>query len=218
MTTHEPVVYIVDDDPAVRDSLMLMIEQADISVQAFDSAEAFLSAYQPDFFGCIILDVLMPEIDGLQLQEELTRRKMALPVIFLTGHGDIPMSVRAIKAGAVDFLTKPVTREKLLTCVKSAFAEAEQRISEASYNQDALSCLAKLTEREREVMALAVQGCSNKVVASRLGISYRTVEVHKSKITHKTGAKNLLDLARIAHEGDLSGQSSSKQNKLKTRK
>jgi FixJ family two-component response regulator len=218
MKTHEPVVFIVDDDPAVRDSLTLMIEQAGINVRSFESAEAFLSAYRPDFFGCIILDVLMPEIDGLQLQEELSLRKIVLPVIFLTGHGDIPMSVRAIKAGAVDFLTKPVTREKLLTCICSAFDVAEQRINEVSYNQDAISCLAKLTEREREVMALAVKGCSNKVIASRLGISYRTVEVHKSKITHKTGAKNLLDLARIAHEGNLSGESCSKQSKLKTRK
>lgn len=205
MITHEPVVFIVDDDPAVRDSLMLMIEQMDISVQSFESAEAFLNAYRPDFFGCIILDVSMPEINGLQLQEELFRRKIVLPVIFLTGQGDIPMSVRAIKAGAVDFLIKPVTREKLLTCVRSAFAEVEQRINEVSNNQDALSCLAKLTGREREVMALAVEGYSNKVIASRLGISYRTVEVHKSKITHKTGAKNLLDLARIAREGGFSG-------------
>jgi FixJ family two-component response regulator len=218
MSTHEPVVFIVDDDPAVRDSLTLMIEQTGINVQSFKSAEAFLSSYQPKFFGCIIIDVQMPEMDGLQLQNELLQRNIVLPIIFLTGHGDIPMSVRAIKAGAVDFLTKPVTRENLLTCVRSAFAEAEKRINEVSYNQDAISSLAKLTEREREVMALAVKGCSNKVIASRLGISYRTVEVHKSKITHKTGAKNLLDLARIAHEGNLREQFCSKQSKLETRK
>lgn len=215
MTTQEPVVFIVDDDPAVRDSLTLMIEQAGINVLSFESAQAFLMAYQPDYYGCIILDVRMPEIDGLQLQEVMSRRKIVLPIIFLTGHGNIPMSVRAIKAGAIDFLTKPVAREKLLTCVKSAFAEAEQRINEVSNNQDALLCLAKLTEREREVLALAAEGYSNKVIASRLGISYRTVEVHKSKIIHKTGAKNLLDLARIAHEGDLSGPSCSKQSKPK---
>lgn len=215
MIIHEPVVFIVDDDPAVRGSLTLMIEQAGISVQSFASAKAFLDAYGPDLFGCIIIDVQMPEMDGLQFQNELLQRKIVLPVIFLTGHGNIPMSVKAIKSGAVDFLTKPVTREKLLTCVRSAFAEAEKRVNEVSCNQDAILCLVKLTERERDVMILAVQGCSNKEIASRLGISYRTVEVHKSKIMRKTGAKNLLDLARIAHEGDLSGQCCSEYDKLK---
>jgi len=205
MTTQKPVVFIVDDDPAVRDSLTLMIEQADISVQSFESAQAFLMAYQPDYNGCIILDVRMPEIDGLQLQEVLPRHKIVLPIIFLTGHGNIPMSVRAIKAGAIDFLTKPVTREKLLTCVRSAFLEAEKMNKKVIKNLEAISCLAKLTQREREVMTLAVQGCSNKEIASCLGISHRTVEIHKSKIMHKTGAINLLDLAGIAREGNLSG-------------
>lgn len=211
MITQEPVVFIVDDDPAVRDSLMLMIEQAGISVQSFESAQAFLMAYQPDYYGCVILDVRMPEIDGLQLQEILSRRKIVLPIIFLTGHGNIPMSVEAIKAGAIDFLTKPVTREKLLTCVQSAFVEAKKVNNEIIQNQDALSRLAKLTQRERDVMTLAVQGCSNKEIASHLGISHRTVEIHKSKIMHKTGAINLIDLADIAREGNLSGQLCSKR-------
>lgn len=205
MINHEPVVFIVDDDAAVRDSLTLMIKQAGIKVQSFENAKAFLHAYRPDFFGCIIIDVKMPEMDGLQLQEELSRRKIVLPIIFLTGHGDIPMSVKAIKAGAVDFLTKPVIREKLLTCVLAALAEAEKRINDLAHNQDAISCLTKLTEREREVMALAVQGRSNKEIGSCLRISYRTVEIHKSKIMQKTGATNLLDLARIARESDLGG-------------
>lgn len=204
MTAHDPVVFIVDDDPAVRDSLTLMLKQADISVQSFESGEALLSVCPLGYNGCIIIDVRMPEMDGMQLQEELSRRKIALPVIFLTGHGDIPVSVRAIKAGAMDFLTKPVTREKLLICVRSAFLEGQKRINEAAHNQDAISRLVKLTEREREVMALAVQGHSNKEIASCLDISHRTVEIHKSKIMHKTGAINLLDLARIAREGDLS--------------
>ena len=197
MTTHEPIVFIVDDDAAVRDSLTLMIEQAHIRVRSFENARGFLDAYRPDFFGCILIDVKMPDMDGLQLQEELSRRNVVLPVIFLTGHGDIPMSVRAIKAGAVDFLTKPVIRDKLLVCVRAAFIEAEKRIEDRAYNQDAIACLAKLTEREREIMILAVEGRSNKEIASYLGISYRTVEIHKSKIMLKTGASNLLDLARI---------------------
>lgn len=211
MTTQEPVVFIVDDDPAVRDSLTLMIEQAGIRVQAFESAQAFLMAYQPDYYGCIILDVRMPEINGLQLQEVLSRRKIVLPVIFLTGHGNIPMSVKAIKAGAIDFLTKPVTRYNLLTSVHTAFLEAKKATNEVLQNQDALSRLAKLTQRERDVMTLAVQGCSNKEIASYLGISHRTVEIHKSKIMHKTGAIHLIDLVDIAREGNLNGQLSAKK-------
>ena len=203
MTNHESVVFIVDDEPAVRDSLTLMIEQAGVNVQSFESAQDFLSAYGPDFFGCIILDVQMPEMDGLQLQAELLHRKVWLPVIFLTGHGDIPMSVRAIKTGAVDFMTKPVTREKLLACVRSAFAEAEKRKNETAHKQNALACLEKLTQREREVMSLAVQGHSNKEIAACLGISHRTVEIHKSNIMRKTDSVNLLDLVRITRESDL---------------
>lgn len=200
----EPTVFIVDDDAAVRDSLTLMIEQAGMRVQSFENAKTFLNACRPNFFGCIIIDVKMSGMDGLQLQEELTWRKILLPVIFLTGHGDIPMSVRAIKGGAIDFLTKPVIREKLLICVRAAFTEAKKRLSDATQNREITSCLAKLTRREREVMLLAVQGHSNKEIGSYLGISYRTVEIHKSKIMQKTGAHNLLDLARIARESELS--------------
>lgn len=203
MIMYEPTVFIVDDDAAVRDSLTLMIEQAGIRVQSFENAKAFLNAYQPNFFGCAIIDVQMPGMDGLQLQDELSWRKILLPVIFLTGHGDIPMSVKAIKGGAIDFLTKPVIREKLLICVRAAFAEAKKRISDFTQNQEIATCLTKLTRREREVMLLAVQGRSNKEIGSCLGISFRTVEIHKSKIMQKTGANNLLDLARIARESEL---------------
>ncbi|MBK7491697.1 MAG: response regulator transcription factor [Nitrosomonas sp.] len=204
MIMQEPTVFIVDDDAAVRDSLTLMIEQAGMHVQSFENAKTFLNAYQPNFFGCVIIDVKMPGMDGLQLQEELAWRKILLPVIFLTGHGDIPMSVRAIKGGAIDFLTKPVIREKLLICVRAAFTEAKKRLSDATQNREITTCLTKLTRREREVMLLAVQGHSNKEIGSYLGISYRTVEIHKSKIMQKTGANNLLDLARIARESELS--------------
>ncbi len=204
MIPNEPTVYIVDDDAAVRDSLSLMIEQAGIAVCAFENAKAFLNAYSPDFFGCVIIDVRMPGMDGLQLQEEMAWNKISLPIIFLTGHGDIPMSVRAIKSGAIDFLTKPVIREKLLICIRVAFTEARKRINDVTQQRQIISCLTKLTPREREVMLLAVQGHSNKEIGSYLGISYRTVEIHKSKIMQKTGASNLLDLARIARENDLS--------------
>lgn len=204
MSTANPTVFIIDDDPAIRDSLTLMIAQEDISVMAFDSAEAFLDACQPECLGCAIVDIRMQGMDGLQLQEQLAKREILLPIIFLTGHGDIPMSVRAIKAGAVDFLTKPVTREKLISSVRSAIREAEKNFTESIHHHDALSHLADLTSRERDVMLLAIQGYPNKEIARRLGISHRTVEIHKSKIMHKTGAINLLDLARIAHDGGLS--------------
>jgi FixJ family two-component response regulator len=197
------IVFIVDDDPAVRDSLTLMIELEDVVVQAFANAEAFLAVCRPEQCGCVIIDIRMPGMDGIQLQQELSRRNILLPVIFLTGHGDIPMSVRAIKAGAVDFLTKPVTREKLLTSVCSAIRECERLCTENTNHQDALTRLSDLTDRERDVMALAIQGYPNKEIARRLEISHRTVEIHKSKIMHKTGAINLLDLARIAHEGSI---------------
>jgi len=198
-----PTVYIVDDDPAIRDSLSLMIEQEDLSVMTFECAEDFLAACNDSSFGCAIIDIRMPGMDGMQLQEELSRRSILLPVIFLTGHGDIPMSVRAIKSGAQDFLTKPVTREKLLASVRSALQSGTQMLEKIERIQHTRSLLADLTEREREVMMLAVLGHPNKEIARRLGISHRTVEIHKAKIMHKTGAVNLLDLARLVQEGGL---------------
>lgn len=196
-------VFIVDDDPAVRDSLSLMIEQEGIAVSAFDNAETFLNDAPAFSCGCAVIDIRMPGMDGLRLQDELAKRGTLLPIIFLTGHGDIPMSVRAIKAGAVDFLTKPVTRDKLLSSVRAALLLCEQRLAQAEKINQTLGRLSELTERERDVMTLAVLGHPNKEIARRLGISHRTVEIHKAKIMHKTGAVNLLDLARIAQEGGL---------------
>jgi FixJ family two-component response regulator len=203
MNMTNTTVFIVDDDAAVRDSLSLMIEQENIAVQAFDSAETFLAAYQPECPGCAIVDIQMPGMDGIELHEALLKRNILLPIIFLTGHGDIPMSVQAMKAGAVDFLTKPVTREKLLISIRAAIQKSERLLSENARHQEALLHLASITDRERDVMLLAVQGHPNKHIARQLGISHRTVEIHKSKIMQKTGAINLLDLARIVHEGDL---------------
>lgn len=196
-------VFVVDDDPAVRDSLTLLLEVEDIVVESFASAEAFLAVCRPAPRCCAIVDIRMPGMDGLQLQDELTRRKLLLPIIFLTGHGDIPLSVRAIKAGAVDFLTKPVTGAALLESVQAALLESERLSTQAEENQTAAERVANLTEREREVMALAVDGMPNKEIARCLGISHRTVEIHKARIMRKTGAETLLDLARIAEAGGL---------------
>ena len=204
MSINNATVFIVDDDAAIRDSLSLLIEQENIAVQAFDSAENFLAAYQPKSPSCAIVDIRMSGMDGIELHETLLNRHILLPIIFLTGHGDIPMSVQAMKAGAVDFLTKPVTREKLLISIRAAIQQSERALSENVNHQEALSRLVSLTERERDVMLLAVQGHANKHIARELGISHRTVEIHKSKIMQKTGAINLLDLARIVHEGESS--------------
>ncbi|OIQ74789.1 transcriptional regulatory protein TdiR [mine drainage metagenome] len=198
-TTAPILIYIIDDEPAVRDSLTLLLEQNDFVVEAFDSAESFLAACSVDMCGCAIVDVNMAGINGLQLQEEMLKRGLRLPIVFLTGNGNIPMSVRAIKVGAVDFLTKPVTRERLLDSIRAAIQAGERVQAQVLKQQKARSLLADLTEREREVMSLAVQGYPNKEIARRLDISHRTVEIHKARIMHKTGATNLLDLATGGH-------------------
>lgn len=197
-----PTVYVVDDDPVVRDALTLLIEQDGLQVEAFPSAEAFLEARELKR-GCLITDVRMPGMDGLRLQEEINRRDHALPIIFLTGHGDIPMSVRVIKAGAVDFLTKPITRDALMSSIHSALKEGDWLHEQAATNVAARSRLAGLTEREREVMLLAVEGRSNKEIGRQLGISHRTVEVHKARVMQKTSAASLLELARIAEDSGI---------------
>lgn len=201
--TSQPTVYIIDDEPAIRDSLALMIAQENIPVMTFESAVAFLAECPAELSGCAIIDYRMPEMDGLQLQEEMAKRNIALPIIFLTGHGTIPTSVKAMKAGAIDFLTKPVRREKLINVVTTAMLESEKTRAESAICKEAERCIASLTEREYDVMLLAIQGYHNKNIAIKLGISHRTVEIHKSNIMHKTGASHLLDLARIAHKSGL---------------
>jgi FixJ family two-component response regulator len=185
-----PLVYVVDDDAAVRDGMLLLMESAGLRAKGFESAEAFLDEYRQKTPGCLVLDVHMPEIDGLQLQSELARQSSQLPIIFLTGYGDIPTSVRAMKGGAFDFLTKPVNGKVLVQRVQHAV-----ELSEAAHRSEAR--LQTLTQREREILKLAVAGKPNKGIARELGISYRTVEVHRSRILLKTGASTLLELAHV---------------------
>jgi FixJ family two-component response regulator len=201
MTAKQPIVFVVDDDAAVRDSIALMLEQTGTSTQLFSSAEDFLAAYQPGDTGCLILDVRMPGVDGMQLQQVLAERQFTLPIIFLTGHGDIPMSVQAIKAGAVDFLTKPITYTRLLASIRSALLESDKRNQANEHHDDAVVRLAKLTKREREVALLVVRGLPNKEIATRLGISHRTVEIHRCNVMRKVSARNVLELARVVGEG-----------------
>ena len=191
-------VFIVDDDAAVRDSLAMLLDAAGYDVTTFPGADHFLDICTLDTQGCIILDVNMPNMDGPTLQEELTRRGMRLPIIFLSGQGTIPISVRTIKAGAVDFLTKPVDGSVLLTRVQEALEQCSIQQKQATVSQSAAARLATLSEREREVMMLAVAGHTSKEIAQHLSISYRTVEIHRAHVMQKTGASNILELARIA--------------------
>lgn len=191
-------VYIIDDDAGVRESLTLLLERGHITVEAFASAEDFLAGMRWEACSCAIVDIRMLGMNGMQLQSELARRGCRIPLIFLTGYGDIAQSVQAIKAGAVDFLTKPVTAKELLHSVQEALQESQRRFAQTEIQQTYASRLASLTEREREVMSLAVQGLANKDVARLLGISHRTVEIHRAKVFHKTGAASLIDLGRIA--------------------
>lgn len=196
-------IYVVDDDPAVRSSLSLLLEQEGFEIEVFESAEHFLDTARPVAHSCAIVDVRMSGMDGMQLQNELVAKGYVLPVIFLTGHGNIPMSVRAIKAGAIDFLTKPITRAALMLSINAALIESARLNKQAEDNQKACQCVEALTEREHDVMLLAIEALSNKEIARLLGISHRTVEIHKARVMEKTGAQTLLDLVRLAKSSGL---------------
>jgi two-component system response regulator FixJ len=193
-----PVVHVVDDDPSVRDSLDLLLRSAGIHCESYPSAAAFLAGHRRSHPSCLLLDVRMPEMSGLELQPLLTQRGIDLPVIIVTGHGDIAMAVQALKMGAIDFIEKPCDDGVLLAAVEAALAEDGQRAGQSIQLAELQRRQSTLTEREREVMDLVVAGCLNKVVAARLGISDRTVEIHRSKVMHKMQAHTLSDLIRMA--------------------
>jgi FixJ family two-component response regulator len=193
----QPCVYVVDDDDAVRDGLGLVIEMAGFAYQAFESAEQFLAGYTPGQPGCLLLDINMPGLNGLELQEELSRRGIQLPIIFLTAYGDIPMTVRAMKAGAVDFMTKPVPSKLLIERIRDVLAQAKQLHEQYLAEQARYDCINKLTSRELELLPLIAAGLSNKEIARDLGISYRTMEVHRARILEKTGVTTLLELGHL---------------------
>jgi two-component system response regulator FixJ len=191
----KPVLYVVDDDQDVRDSLKVLLEFADYSVRAFESAVKFLASDLHDTTGCLIVDIRMPDMDGLELQDELLKRKVDLPVIVITGHGDVPLAVRAMRAGALDFLEKPFREEALLESVERALQMRPRKATAKS--SDALARLETLTDREREVLNLIVEGHTNKEVARILDISPRTVDIHRAHVMEKTQAKTLAELVRM---------------------
>lgn len=214
METQKPIVYIVDDDPGIRSVLALMLGQEGMSAREFISAEAFLEAISGSLANngkslvngnsCAIVDVCMPGMDGLKLQEILSERDILLPLIFLTGQGSIPMSVNAIKAGAEDFLTKPVSREKLMACITSALQKSTTWQQENQRQEAGRKRLSTLTPREMEILSMTMDGLPNKLIARQLDISLRTVEHHKTNILSKTGTTTSLELSRLVQESGLS--------------
>ena len=191
-------VFVVDDDAAMRDALVQLLEAASLRVESFANGPEFLAAHGEDRPGCLLLDMAMPGMTGLEVQSTLKARGQAIPIVFLTGHGDIPLAVRALQAGAVDFLEKPIQGGALLERVQRALKLDEERRQTEGRTQDIQQRHARLSSREREVMALAVSGLTNKEVAQKLGISPRTVEVHRTHVMHKMGAANLAELVNMA--------------------
>jgi two-component system response regulator FixJ len=190
-------VFVVDDDADVRESLRILLQSAALPVQGFASAGAFLEGHFSDG-GCLILDISMPSMSGLQLQEEIARAGLSLPVIVLTGHGDVQAAVQAMKAGAVDFIEKPFDGEALLASVERALELGRQLRGRAAREEAARHALAALTARESQVLDHLVRGQPNKVVAYELGISPRTVEIHRARIMSKLKTRSLSDVVRIA--------------------
>jgi two-component system response regulator FixJ len=191
-------VFIVDDDPDIRDSLSLLLSASGYSTKAYESATALLASDAPESVGCLIVDVQMPEMDGIALQKELVSRRSPLQVIVMTGHADIPIAVGAMKAGAVDFLEKPFDEPVLLDSVRRALDRASTAGDQVKEARSAAARLALLTERERQVLDLIVAGKANKVIAHELSISPRTVEIHRARVMEKMDAGNLADLVRKA--------------------
>ena len=193
----EPTVFVVDDDPAMRDSLCWLLQSVDLHVETYPSADAFLGAYDAGRPGCLVLDVRMPGMSGLNLQDELRARHIRLPIIMLSGHAEVPTAVRALKAGAIDFMEKPFSDELLLDRIRQAIdLDREQRDAEAQRAAVA-ERYALLTPREREVMELVTAGKANKVIAAELGLSPKTVEVHRAAVMDKMRADSVADLVRM---------------------
>ena len=195
------LIYVVDDNDAVRDSLTLLLESAGHQVEAFEAAGEALTSCAARRPACIITDIRMPEMDGLEFQERLVRSRIDVPVIVITGHADVPLAVRAMKAGAVDFIEKPFPDDVILASIEAAFAKAWKDIDPQLHAR-----LGTLTPREREVLDLLVVGHPNKVIAHRLDISPRTVEIHRARVMEKMQSKSLPELVRIAMQAGVMPQ------------
>lgn len=193
-----PTVFVVDDDFAMRDALIQLLEAAGLQVESHADGPAFLAAYGQGRPGCLLLDMAMPGMTGLQVQAELNARGLTVPILFLTGHGDIPMAVRAVQSGAVDFLEKPIQGAALIERVQRALALDQESRQSQEQIQAVQQRYSRLSPREREVMALAVSGLTCKEIAKKLDLSPRTVEVHRTHIMHKMAASSLAELVHMA--------------------
>jgi len=198
LTPKKGTVYVVDDDEAVRDSLQWLLEGKDYRVRCFDSAESFLSRYDQREVACLIVDIRMSGMTGLELQDRLVERKSPLPIVFITGHGDVPMAVNTMKKGALDFIQKPFNEGELLDLVERMLERARESFAEHQQAASRDALLSKLTGREAQVLERIVAGRLNKQIADDLGISIKTVEAHRANIMEKLGANTVADLLKIA--------------------
>jgi RNA polymerase sigma factor (sigma-70 family) len=195
--TSKSTVYIVDDDQAIRHAMELLMRSVGLDYEIFHSGDDFLSNHSNDRAGCLVLDIRMPGLGGLELQEKLNESGSTLPVIFITGHGDVPMAVEAMQKGAVDFIQKPFRDQELLDRIGEALKTDQERRSAREEKTEVLIRIEKLTNRERQVLDLVVTGKPNKVIAYELGVSQRTVEIHRARVMEKMQAKSLADLVRM---------------------
>jgi FixJ family two-component response regulator len=202
-SSEEPIVYVVDDDASVREALRNLFRSVGLRVEVFESGSEFLQRRLPDVAGCLILDIRLPRRSGLDFQVELAKAGIHIPIIFMTGHGDIPMTVRAMKAGAVDFLTKPFRDQDMLDAVTAAIERDRNSRNEANILAGLHAHFATLTAREREIMALVTAGLMNKQIAAEIGIAEITVKIHRGHIMRKMAAKSLADLVKMAQTLDI---------------
>jgi RNA polymerase sigma factor (sigma-70 family) len=196
-----PTVFVVDDDPAIRFAMQALMESVNQKHEIFGSGDEFLEKVSDKWAGCLILDIRMPGLGGLELQDELIRRSIALPIIFISGHGDVPMAVHAMQKGAVDFIQKPFRDQDLLDRVREALVTDEEQRKKQHEHAEVASRLARLTNREREVFDLVVTGKPNKIIAYELGVSQRTVEIHRARVMEKMEARSLADLVKMHMAG-----------------
>jgi len=193
----DTVVYVVDDDDGVRDALKVLLESDDLTTEVFSSGKEFMNSFRDDVTSCLLLDVQMPDMNGLEMQAELASHQIKLPIIIITGYGDVPVAVAAMKAGAIDFIEKPFSDDRILTSVRKALEIGTKDREEHSIISDARSRLERLTSREREILDYLIVGHLNKVIAFELGISTRTVEIHRARIMEKMDAESLAHLVRM---------------------
>ncbi len=198
-------VFVVDDDEAVRTSLRLLLKSVGLPVETFASAQEFLDQFDPDRAGCLVLDIRMPGMSGLELQQHMNDRHSIMPVVFITGHGDVPMAVEAMQAGAVDFIQKPFRDQDLIDRINRALEKDREMRSELRERDEIRRRMSQLTPREREVLELVTQGKANKVIAGDLNVSQRTVEIHRARVMEKMGANSLAHLVRMVIEAHREG-------------